>query len=100
MKWIIPWTAEEGLRPVVAHYDDGPGNKSELARKLTSVTGRNITRQQIDRWLHPDPDVRMEPRLDIGLKLIRLGHEAIDTFYSEHNQTETEHEDEKNDETF
>lgn len=44
-------------------------NQSALAEMMTAL-GCPVTRQMIQRWLHPDPEQRMQPRLGHGLMLL------------------------------
>lgn len=54
------------------------GFVAKTVRELNRVSqGRKWHRQQIDRWLDPDPEKRSEPLAGIGLVLIDAMRRAI-----------------------
>lgn len=54
------------------------GFVARTVRELNRVSqGRKWHRQQIDRWLEPDPEKRSEPLAGIGLVLIDAMKRAI-----------------------
>jgi hypothetical protein len=59
------WAAE--LRPVLKMAETR-GFVAELVRELNRVSKPKVwMRQQVDRYLHPDPEKRIEPLAGIGL---------------------------------
>lgn len=59
------WAAE--LRPVLKMAETR-GFVAELVRELNRVSAPKVwMRQQVDRYLHPDPAKRIEPLAGIGL---------------------------------
>jgi hypothetical protein len=52
-----------------AAYAMEPGIKPRIAERLEAVTGQTFARQQVARWLNPDPEKREIPNLGAGLLL-------------------------------
>jgi hypothetical protein len=46
--------------------------KKDIAEKLSKSTDQPITRQMVERWLHPDPDKRTQALHGTGILLVRL----------------------------
>lgn len=62
------------LEPLVKYCAETPGSIQEIADDLTALTGEVQYRQNVRKWLHPDPRLRREPRLGIGLMLLTIAH--------------------------
>lgn len=61
---------ERELRPILKQVKTH-GFVAELVRELNRISKPRVWyRQQIDRYLHPDPAKRIEPLAGIGLVLI------------------------------
>lgn len=58
----------------LATFAKKPGAKAAIMATLDKIapneSGRPWNRQQVDAWLHPDPERRHEPKLGAGLALI------------------------------
>lgn len=68
----IRWMRE--IEPVVK-MAKRRGFTARLTRELNRISqGRKWHRQQVDRYLHPDPDQRSEPMLGLGLVLIEAAN--------------------------
>ena len=72
MKKAAKQRANEFLQPVIDDVNgpDSYGAKSELTEDLENVTGEPVGRHKIERWLHPDPERRVQPGLGSGLLLV------------------------------
>jgi hypothetical protein len=44
---------------------------------LTKRTKKSWRRENIERWLHEDPEKRTQPLLGVGLLLVEIGNEYI-----------------------
>lgn len=42
-------------------YAKGYGNVTAIAEKMSQITGENVTRQMVGRWLNEDPEKRQQP---------------------------------------
>ena len=75
----IRWTRE--IEPI-CKMAKRRGFTARLTRELNRISqGRKWHRQQVDRYLHADPEQRSEPMLGLGLVLIeaaRRVNEAMD----------------------
>lgn len=49
------------------------GRKTALARRMGEMSGRNVTRDMVRTWLHPDPKRRRQPSFAYGLLLVAVG---------------------------
>lgn len=64
--------AERTLAPVRRYVEATPGNSRKLAEKVAKETGESVFRQNVEAWIHPDPEKRVQPRLGMGLALVRV----------------------------
>jgi hypothetical protein len=72
-----PAVSQQALADAV-EFAKLPRAKTQIADELTALTGHRYLRQEVYRWLHPDPEKRQEPQLTVGLLLIaaaRLANE-------------------------
>jgi len=44
--------------------------KTKLAALMSGITGAPVTRQMVERWLHPNPEKRDHPSLGNGILLL------------------------------
>ena len=65
--------AAKALKSLIAFAHNNRGTVIELAAALSLRTGTKIYRQYVEKWLHIDAAVRIEPKLGIGLLLIQEG---------------------------
>lgn len=65
--------SETALAELIIHCNANPGAKSELALKMTEAVGYTIQRQVVEGWMHKDPEKRVEPKLGMGIVLLRVG---------------------------
>lgn len=65
--------SETALAPLIKYCNENPGAKSELALKMTEAVGYTIQRQVVEGWMHKDPEKRVEPKLGMGIVLMRVG---------------------------
>lgn len=67
---------EKELAPFIKLLADRDGlprpTKKEIADKLSKMTGQPVTRQMVDRWLHPDPKKRTQALHGTGILLVKL----------------------------
>ena len=54
----------------VAEGSYGDKRATRVAEIMTDITGKPVTRQMVERWLHPDADRRGHPFLGTGLLLL------------------------------
>lgn len=74
MKTTSPEAASHAaLLFLIEHAQKNRGTIIELADVLSARTGQKIYRQYVEKWLHPDAAVRVEPKLGVGLMLIEEG---------------------------
>jgi hypothetical protein len=64
-----PAVSQQALADAV-EFAKLPRAKTQIAAELTALTGRRYLRQEVYRWLHPDPEKRQEPQLTVGLLLV------------------------------
>jgi hypothetical protein len=64
-----PAVSQQALADAI-EFAQQPRAKTQIADELTALTGRRYLRQEVYRWLHPDPARRQEPQLAVGLLLI------------------------------
>lgn len=64
-----PAVSEQALTDAI-EFARLPRAKEQIAAELTRLTGRRYVRQEVYRWLHPDPARRQEPQLTVGLLLV------------------------------
>ena len=71
--------ADHLLDPLINHFsgaDDGTagrhgyGRKTQLAARMSELSGQSVTRDMIRAWLHPDPAKRRQPSFGYGLLLL------------------------------
>ena len=65
--------SEVALADLIDYCNKTPGAKSELALKMTEAVGYTIQRQVCEGWMHKDPTKRVEPKLGMGIVLLRVG---------------------------
>jgi hypothetical protein len=46
--------------------------KSAIADRLSKITGKPVTRQMVEKWLHPDPEKRTQALHGTGILLVKL----------------------------
>lgn len=46
------------------------GIKRTIAKRMSKMSGRSVTRDMVRLWLHPEQSKRREPSLNYGLLLI------------------------------
>jgi hypothetical protein len=64
-----PAVSEQALAEAI-EFAREPRAKTQIAAELSRLTGRRYLRQEVYRWLHPDPEKRQEPQLTVGLLLV------------------------------
>lgn len=69
--------AAEALQPIIDFCAQNPGTQALIRAELDRQTGLRWDRINIMRWLHPDPEKRVEPGLGAGLLLVEAGHEVV-----------------------
>lgn len=71
--------SNRALAPLIkyAQSPQGKGTIQELSRRLTKLSGETVYRQQVQNWINPDKDKRVEPKLGIGLLLVAEGSRMI-----------------------
>lgn len=69
--------ANEALAPLIEHCNKTVGSKAELAKKMSEALDYNVHRQIAEGWVHADPAKRVEPKLGLGLVLLRIGGEMM-----------------------
>lgn len=65
------------LAPLIEHCNRVVGSKAELAERMSASLGYKVHRQIAEGWVHPDPAKRVEPKLGLGLVLLRIGGEMM-----------------------
>ena len=76
MKTDLTASKSDGyLSPVRAWVHANPGTVTRIAERLTALTGSEVHRQTVGRWLHRDKKLRHEPRLGMGLLLVEVYEE-------------------------
>jgi hypothetical protein len=65
------------LAPLIEHCNKVVGSKAELAERMSTALGYKVHRQIAEGWVHPDPAKRVEPKLGLGLVLLRIGGEMM-----------------------
>lgn len=79
MKTTTPEAASAAaLKPLIDHAQKHRGTIIELADVMSNRTGQKIYRQSVEKWIHPEADKRIEPKLGIGLILIEEGRKVIE----------------------
>lgn len=63
--------ADVALASLIKHTNEVVGSKAELTRRMSAALGYSVARQVVDGWVHPDPAKRVEPKLGLGLILLR-----------------------------
>lgn len=69
--------ANAALQFLIDHAAKTRGAEIALAERMTKRTGQQVLRQQVQGWLNPDPEKRIEPKLGVGLMLILEGRAMI-----------------------
>lgn len=65
--------SDEALQPLIDFVNSEPGRKAELTRRMADELGSPVHRQLVEGWVHPTPDKRVEPRMGLGIILLRVG---------------------------
>lgn len=72
-------TAFNALKSLIEYAQQNKGTRSAtsthnlVVKRLTELTGgKKIHRQMVAEWLHPEAEKRVEPRLGIGLMLMKI----------------------------
>jgi hypothetical protein len=73
--------ANKQLAPLIKFAHNNRGTKNKLVKILSRRCGRQIHRENLDRWLHIDPAKRTQPLFGVGLLLVEIG----DEYMREHN---------------
>lgn len=63
----------QALQRLIKHVQNTRGETTAIVNELTKLTGQTQYRQNVEEWLHPDPEKRVEPRLGVGLALLIVG---------------------------
>lgn len=69
--------ANKQLEPIIKFAHANRGTINALQQRLTKRTKKQWRRENIERWLHEDPDKRTQPLLGVGLLLVEIGNEYI-----------------------
>lgn len=56
---------------VIDHASKNRGTAKALRERMSQALGKPVHRQIVEGWLHADPDRRVEPKLGLGLILMR-----------------------------
>jgi hypothetical protein len=70
-------TSNTALQPVIDYCQQHRGSTMEIRRRFCRATGREWPKNTIMRWLHRDPDRRIEPLFGSGLLLLHIGREVM-----------------------
>lgn len=75
----------QALERLIKHVQKTRGETTAIVNELTKLTGQTQYRQNVEEWLHPDSEKRVEPRLGVGLALLiiaarRVGTLTVDAF--------------------
>lgn len=70
--------ADTALGPLIEHVNKTPGAKADLTRRMEAILGYEIARQVVEGWVHPEPDRRVEPKLGLGIILLRVASDMLD----------------------
>ncbi len=54
----------------VRGYAEARGAKTDLAEKMTTLSGLPVSRQMIEKWLHADPAKRRQPLFGHAILLL------------------------------
>lgn len=69
--------SDTALQPLIDFVNAENGRKAQLARLLGEAMGTEVHRQLVEGWVHPDPNKRVEPRMGLGIILLRVGGEMM-----------------------
>ena len=58
--------ANSKLNALAKFCHQNRGAVSRLHRRLVTRTGQSINRRNLDRWLHAEPGMRVEPALGVS----------------------------------
>jgi hypothetical protein len=75
----------KAFQPLIDFCHANRGAITRLKKRFDHVTGREWRRHNFERWLHPDPDSRVEPSYGSGVLLVAIGKEIME------NQSEARH---------
>lgn len=72
--------ADRELSPLIKFAEKNPGTITKVTARLEKLMGSKVHRQLVEKWLHPDPAKRTQPRFGVGLLLMKVrdeikGHE-------------------------
>lgn len=79
--------ARTALDPIKVHAAKNSGTVTEIADRLTKITGKKVHRQQVQTWLNSDGN--KQPRLGMGLMLMQVGYEIMGTAFPQHFHAKT-----------
>lgn len=74
--------ANERLKELIEFTQNTHGSIKEITKRLSKRTKKQWNRENVERWLHKDPEKRSQPLLGVGILLIQIGRELI----AEHNR--------------
>lgn len=83
------------LLPLIAWFNvggsDGYGRKTEVAREMSKLTGRRITRDMVRCWLNRSRSKRRQPSFFYGLLLIAAAHNVMRSDFRKINKSTQYH---------
>ena len=65
------------LQPLIDHAKENRGTIVQVIKLMKEETGKKFHRQQVTSWLEADRKARVEPRISIGLALLRIQQEIV-----------------------
>lgn len=73
------------IKPIAEFCADTKGAKAAIIKRMNRIapqsTGRPWNRQQVESYLHADPNKRFEPRMGAWLALEASAHEVMQEQY-------------------
>jgi len=69
--------AQAALGNLIKFAEKNPGTVVAVTNLLTKKQGVKVHRQQVECWLHSNPEKRMQPRFGMGLLLVDAGDEVM-----------------------
>lgn len=76
---LLPERVAAAALGAAVEWAKTPGRKTRIAHRLSEITGRSVSRQMVEKWLHPEPEKRREPLLGIGLSLMVVASDLAAT---------------------
>jgi hypothetical protein len=74
---ITTKAANKALEPLIEFTRVNRGAIQELTDRLSKRTKKKWNRENVERWLHKDPDKRVQPLFGVGLCLVIEGESMM-----------------------